>query len=131
MIFLLLAAIGLIYGVLGFLLHAFYVSKAGLARRLETKLEASRKEIEHKEREAEEAREQITAADSRIRTLNQQLQDRGKDLEALRRTIQRQQQEIEILRQTAVKGNDHQQTPLWKDNLNNLLNMLERIETDE
>ena len=168
MIFFLLASIALCFGLLGFLLHAFYFSKAKLAESLVKELESLRGTLalkqgvmEAKEKEARDAGEEVVRSRAIIQSLSQQLREENGRVDALQRAAQRQDEEISRLHRAAAElrsalieaharqsAYEHSETrlysgedehgqsaedqgvPLWKDNLNNLLNMLEKMEKE-
>jgi len=100
------------FGLLGFLLHAYCCGKAELAESLERKAEGLRQALEDKEREACEFKEAAESTAARMASLNRQI-------DALR---------LKTKRRGPQRGPQERAVPLWRDNLNNLLAMLDKIE---
>ncbi len=171
MIFFWLALIAVIFGMLGFLLHAFYFGRKERLQTLSKENEGLKRILAFREKETQDAREEISKARMLIHSLEQQLGQSNDAMQALRQVAERQEEEIRLLQKknaaaalavagaedrhssiaakkevivevpptpSAIVGesiNDQADegrgmTPLWKENLNNILGMLDKIEKE-
>jgi septal ring factor EnvC (AmiA/AmiB activator) len=156
MIFFWLALVALVFGMLGFFANALYFGKKDRVQNLEKEIESMTRVLARRDHAKTEAEQQEAAAKSRAKSLELQLVQGNEEVGALQARIR--QQEIQILQlqdalsecrialdQTvepknaepetgqseagAVAGGN-EKTPLWKDNLNNILEMLDKIKKD-
>ncbi len=162
MIFLWLALVGLIFGLLGFLLHAFYFGKQDLIKRLSTEIEGLKTNLAFRERGSVDARQEVAETKALVQSLEKQLAQRNEQMRALQAMAQRREDEIRQLQQAAseirtsiVQAEERlnappepvvekpepapvpepaepkqQKVPLWKDNLNSILDTLNKIERE-
>lgn len=101
MIYLILGGIALSFGLLGFLLNAFYFSKAGVVDNLAKELEQLRKILKDKEKRTREAQEEVARSRVQIHLLEQQLDQRNKECNALHFMTLRRDEEIRRLKKIA------------------------------
>jgi hypothetical protein len=161
MIFLMLAAVALIFALLGFLLNAFYF---GGSQKISEELEKLQKAVHHANQGAWDAREETAVARTLVRSLEAQLEKRSSEMHVLEKISRRQEEGITLLQKAVAEiraalkererirapeqnaaqpivsvmgavdrapesGSDGtQDIPLWKNNLNNILSMLEKLE---
>ncbi len=162
MIFLWLALVALIFGLLGFLLHAFFFGQKELVARLNTEIEGLKTSLAFRERGNSDAQQEVARTKGLIESLEKQLAQRNEQMGALQSMAQRQENEIRRLQQAASeiriaidqaeeqraptpaplvaepepepasqpKESKQQKIPLWKDNLNNILDTLNKIERE-
>ena len=171
MIFFWLALIAVTFGLLGFLLHAFYFSRQQRLQALSKDIESLKRILTFREKETQDAKEEISKTRLLVHSLEQQLGQSHDAMQALQQATRRQEEEIRLLqkknaeaalaaaqveelqRSIAAKkeavteappapsyiadvsengqidgGKDA--TPLWKENLNNILGMLDKIEKE-
>jgi chromosome segregation ATPase len=156
MVFFWLALVALVFGVVGFLAHAFYFDKNGRVGILEKEVESLTRMLARRDQAKSDAEQQASAARGRVQSLVRQLAERSEQISELQTKVQSQESEIQHLQQRAselrmpivqteeprnpapetedcrqVLGaeiNGH--IPLWKDNLNHLLGMLDKIEKE-
>jgi septal ring factor EnvC (AmiA/AmiB activator) len=154
MIFFWLVLVALVFGVLGFLMHAFYFNRQERVENLEKEIESMTRVLARRDRAKTEAEQQSAAAASRIKVLELKLTEEKEQRSALEARLRQQEDEIRELRlvasrdlikaaeiveqknersemgqpmQAEVAGSGRK-TPLWKDNLNNILSMLDKFE---
>jgi chromosome segregation ATPase len=151
-----LALVALIFGVLGFFANAFYFNKKDRVQNLEKEIESMTRVLARRDHAKTEAEQQEAAAKSRVKSLELRLAQGNEEVGALRARIR--QQEIQILQlQDALSGGciavdqtveaknaapetdqaavgavarSNETTPLWKNKLSNILEMLDKIEKD-
>lgn len=147
MIFFLLALVALVFALMGFLTHAFYFNRKGRVGNLKKEIENLNRLLALRDQAKADAELQKTVAKNRVQSLESHLQQRNELLTSLQATVQRQANEIRRLAAQAMEGKDAVQgadksepaavsgngekLPLWKDNLNNILEMLEKIEKEK
>jgi len=162
MIFFWLALVALIFGLLGFLLHAFYFGKQDLIGRLSTEIEGLKTSLAFRERGNVDSQQEVAQTKGLVQSLEKQLAQRNEQMRALQAMAQRQEDEIRQLQQAASEIRmsiaqakerlnatpepvvekpepapvpepvepKQQKIPLWKDNLNNILDTLNKIERE-
>jgi len=156
MIFLWLSLVALIFGVLGFLLHAFYFSKQEFVEDSMTHLiQSMNRKLAVRERINADAQEEITKTRMLVKSLEAQLEQREEQRKALQGMAQPHQEDIRLLQKTAdemrraappiderrtavpasgvaasIRAKREPIVPLWKDNLNSILNMLDQLQKD-
>jgi chromosome segregation ATPase len=160
MIFSLLALVALSFGLLGFLLNSFYFSKHGLLESLKQEIQHLERMLEIREQENANTQQEVEKTGIPVPLLKRHLeekrnlvnsfQDRAKRQKDQIRLIEKQFPEISLnLDRTegrrqenptfkpeesaseTVPQTKEQKIPLWKDNLNNILDMLNKIEKEE
>jgi chromosome segregation ATPase len=147
MVFLLLALVALVFSLLGFLVHAFYFSKGDLAGSLQEEAQSLKRILAFREKESQEAREESTKFIIQAQLLERQVEQQAEQINALQVKLQEQENEIRQLQRAepdipvpadamenpvpvAAQESRVQKTPLWKDNLNNILGVLDKIEKE-
>jgi septal ring factor EnvC (AmiA/AmiB activator) len=151
-----LALVALVFGTLGFLAHAFYFDKKDRIGNLEKEIDSMTRVLARRDQAKTEAEHQVSAAKSRLKTMELQLVQGNEEVMALQARIR--QQEFEILQlqnalsevcitpaqtldpknaapeigqaEPAEVAGSNAKIPLWKDNLNNILETLGKIEKD-
>ncbi len=157
MIFFSLALVALVFALLGFLTHAFYFDRKDRIGNLEKEIESLTRMLARRDQAKTEAEQQTAAAKGQIQVLEQRLTQGNEKIRALQTTVQQLGNEIRKLQDAAseipaaiaqpvelkpaVRGMDTPVTtpitsngekiPLWKDNLNNILETLNKIEKEE
>ncbi len=171
MIFFWLALIAVTFGLLGFILHAFYFSRQRRLQALSKAQESLQRILAFREKETQDAKEEISKTRMLVHSLEQQLGQSHDAMQALQQAVKRQEEEIRLLqkknteaalavaraeelqRPIAVKKDEATEappapsyladesennqiagakdvTPLWKENLNSILGMLDKIEKE-
>jgi len=160
MIFVWLALLAMVFMLLGFLLHAFYFGKRkSLEKSLNGEIQDMNRKLALREKINADAQEDLAHARMLVKSLERQLEQRNEQMNALQNTARRQEEEIRRLQETASEirkslaqteesrtaasaaeysesvpqpaaGEQERQIPLWKDNLNNILAMLEKLEKE-
>jgi hypothetical protein len=153
MIYLMLSAIALSFGLLGFLLHAFYFSKSRIVGNLTRELDQLGRILREKETKVQAAREEIAGYHIEIRLIERLLAERNKELNLLHSKALRLEEELRGLRR--ISGDTHfsivpldslrelrptpsagvneeknQDSHLWRKKLNAILHILDAIEQE-
>ncbi len=111
MIFFWLFLIALTFGLLGFLLHAFYFGKQHLVQNLRREVEDMKKALASGEAESQKAWEEIAKTKILIHSLKHQLQQSNETSCVFQSTAMRQGQGIH---RTGEKGADTTAVPAWE-----------------
>ncbi len=164
MIFFWLGLIALTFGLLGFLLHAFYFNRQKPVEALRKEIDSLNKALALREVETQGAKEEISKTRTLVHSLDRQLEQSNEAMHTLQQVTKRQEEEIRLLQKrgveipvTAVRAEERQsaveaktetagpdiirtdqripaeeaaRVPLWKENLNNVLGMLEQMEKE-
>jgi chromosome segregation ATPase len=157
MVFFWLALVALVFGLVGFLAHAFYFDKNVRVGTLEKEIESLTRMLARRDQAETDAEQPAVAARNHVQSLVRQLAERSEQISALQTKVQSQESEIRQFQQRASelrmpiaqieeRHNPAQETdechqvpvaeingniPLWKDNLNHILGMLDKIEKEE
>ena len=158
MIFFWLALLALTFGLLGFLLHASYFGRRkSVEENLNDKIGDMKKALALREIINADAQDDLAHSRMMVKSLERQLEQRNEQLSALQSMTRRQEEEIRLLQQATseirlsiarteessavapepgvlgpqpAQDAREQKMPLWKDNLNNILTMLDKLEKE-
>lgn len=159
MIFFWLGLVALTFTALGFFTHAFYFGKHEFIKKLSADIQSLQNKLAFRERANSNAQDEIAKTRLLIHSIEQQLEQREAELQLLKNTAQKkdaeirnlQKQSIESERITASKQDiswsagaaspvevppavepepKDTKIPLWKDSLNNILGVLDKIEKE-
>ena len=98
--YLILLAIALCSGFLGYLLHAICFSNSETVESLMKRNSALRTDLKGKEKALQSAREEIVRSDERIRLMEYQLQQRNEELNEIYRGALHRDEKIALLEKT-------------------------------
>jgi hypothetical protein len=98
--YLILLAIALCSGFLGYLLHAICFSNSETVRSLMKRNSALRGDLKEKGKALQSARKEIVRSDERIRLMEYQLQQRNKELNEIYRGALHRDEKIALLEKT-------------------------------
>lgn len=154
-IFVWLSLVALIFGLLGFLIHAFYFGRQEpvVDDSLHNLVQSLNRKLAAREKMNAEAQEEIAKTREMVESLKKQLEQRDEQMSALQAMARRQQEELSLLQGTAAQVKttgagpeapappaaqpaapateaSEQKVPLWKDNLNNILSMLDKLQRE-
>ncbi len=159
MTFFLLALVALIFGLLGFLVHAFYFSKRALVESFREEIQYLERTLEIRREENADAQEEMAETRILLQSLKRQLEEKNKQVASLQDRARSQEEKIGLLEREAseirlslagteerrkenpapkpeesasepVPQTKERKIPLWKDNLNNILDMLNKIDNE-
>jgi len=157
MIFFWLALLALTFGVLGFLLHAFYFGRRkSVEANLNDEIQDMKGALALRAKINADIQEDLAHSRNLVKSLERQLEQRNEQMSALQSMARRQEDEIRLLQQATseirlsiarteesgaaavqepgvsepqpAQEVQDQKIPLWKDNLNNILTMLDNLE---
>lgn len=153
MVYFWIVLMAIMFTVLGFLIHEYYFSKEELVNRLYDELQTVENRLAFRERENATVQQEIAQSRALIQSLEIELAQRNEQLSSLRTVTRRQEEEIrdiqeeakelrrisaalkESRRSVAQADSDELRPvsdftprdvkiPLWKEILNNILNLL-------
>jgi hypothetical protein len=152
MIYFLLGLVALIFALLGFLVHAFYFGTENLTKSLGKENQLLRQKLKDREEENAGAREEIAITRILLQSLERQLEEKREQADSLQNLALQQQDTILLLQNNGssaihfANGAERAESPkenpmpvyasqakgqaasLWKDNLDNVLEVLNKIE---
>jgi len=151
MVYLGLAILSLVFALLGFLVHAFYFSKQGPVGELERQLEGLKMALSVREKENADDKNEVLKTTTLAGDLERQLEQRNEQVKGIQAIVKKQEEEIRALQEAAsearasiarpeprvepevpiaepVEETKETKIPLWKDNLNNILGVLDKFE---
>jgi ribosome-binding ATPase YchF (GTP1/OBG family) len=103
MIYLMLAAIALFFGLLGFLLNAFYFSKAEMVENLTAEIDRLRRMLRESERKNRNLQEQFGQVQAQINLLESQLRQRNEEFGVLYFMALRRDEEMGRMQRNAAE----------------------------
>jgi TolA-binding protein len=156
MIFFWLALVAMVSGTLGFLAHTFYFGRRERVITLEKEIGSLTRILALHDQARTEAEQRSDAASGRIKSLELKLTEESEKRGALQARVLLQEEEIRELKEVAsgdpiraaeiveqksampeikqpipaeISGSGRKM-PLWKDSLNNILSVLDKIEKE-
>jgi hypothetical protein len=159
MIYFLAALMALMFTILGFMIHAFYFSKDEMVHKLYHDLQAAENELASQAKENANSQKEMDKSKALVQSLERQLEQRDGQLKALKNANQRQEEGLRAFREEAtglrrsaavtaepkkltdastLEGDPQapgpeqkaQKVHSWKDILNNILGVLDKIENE-
>jgi hypothetical protein len=133
MIYFWLALVALSFGLTGFFLHAFYFSKREQVEKLQNEMQNMEFRLAMRERGLVHAKEENANAKELVQVLEKGLKQKDGEIETMKNLVQRREEELRLLQMPAPAppaAEAPKAIPLWKDHLNHVLNVLDRIEKE-